>query len=188
MNIMSKSKKAKTACPNSTTRNPMVNDVRERRLMKELQDITNNATTFTVDLVNDNLFEWHIKLHTVDKDSHLAEGMRANNIGYILLNMTFPDNFPFAPPFVRVVAPIVEGGYVLDGGALCLELLTPNGWTAAYTIEAIVTQVGSALIKGNAKIAKDGRKFSLKAAQASYKSLIKTHEKYGWVTPPKAEG
>ena len=67
-----------------------------------------------------------IKLHTVDKDSHLAEGMRANNIGYILLNMTFPDNFPFAPPFVRVVAPIVEGGYVLDGGALCLELLTPN--------------------------------------------------------------
>ena len=60
MNIMSKSKKAKTACPNSTTRNPMVNDVRERRLMKELQDITNNATTFTVDLVNDNLFEWHV--------------------------------------------------------------------------------------------------------------------------------
>ena len=26
----------------------------------------------------------------------------------------------------RVVSPIVEGGYVLDGGALCLELLTPN--------------------------------------------------------------
>jgi ubiquitin-conjugating enzyme E2 Q len=67
-----------------------------------------------------------VKLHTVDKDSNLAEGMRANNIGYILLNMTFPENFPFAPPFVRVVAPIVEGGYVLDGGALCLELLTPN--------------------------------------------------------------
>ena len=72
-----------------------------------------------------------------------------------------------------------------------IPFLTKNyfqGWTAAYTIEAIVTQVGSALIKGNAKIAKDGRKFSLKAAQASYKSLIKTHEKYGWVTPPKAEG
>ena len=64
MNIMSKSKKAKTACPNNTTRNPMVNDVRERRLMKELQDVTNNATTFTVDLVNDNLFEWHVSLNS----------------------------------------------------------------------------------------------------------------------------
>ena len=61
---MSKSKKAKTACPNNSTRNPMVNDVRERRLMKELQDVTNNATTFTVDLVDDNLFEWHVSLNS----------------------------------------------------------------------------------------------------------------------------
>ena len=52
--------------------------------------------------------------------------MRQNNISHILLNMSFPDNFPFAPPFVRVISPIVEGGYVLDGGALCLELLTPT--------------------------------------------------------------
>lgn len=65
MNIMSKSKKAKTSACTATTapgpgRNTMVNGVRERRLMKELQDITTNATTFTVDLVNDNLFEWHV--------------------------------------------------------------------------------------------------------------------------------
>lgn len=163
-------------------------DVRQRRLMKELTDVQKNATTFTVDLVNDNLYEWQVKLHTVDPDSNLAKGMKESNISHILLNMTFPDNFPFSPPFLRVINPTLEGGYVLDGGALCLGLLTPSGWTAAYTIEAVVTQVGSALIKGNAKIVKDGRKFSLKGAQASYKSLIKTHDKYGWVTPPKAEG
>lgn len=34
------------------------------------------------------------------------------------------DSFPFEPPFVRVVQPIVSGGYVLGGGAICMELLT----------------------------------------------------------------
>ena len=60
MNIMSKNKKSKTTGPNPPSRSPIVNDVRERRLMKELQEITNNATTFSVELVNDNLFEWHV--------------------------------------------------------------------------------------------------------------------------------
>ena len=72
-----------------------------------------------------------MKLHRIDRDSSLWEAMRKSNISYILLNLTFPDNFPFAPPFVRVVNPVIEGGYVLDGGALCLELLTPNVSTVA---------------------------------------------------------
>ena len=36
------------------------------------------------------------------------------------------DTFPFEPPFVRVVQPILIGGYVLGGGAICMELLTKS--------------------------------------------------------------
>ena len=55
MNMISKSKKDKRGCVRSC------NDVRERRLMKELKDVTTNAdSAFTVDLVEDNLFEWHV--------------------------------------------------------------------------------------------------------------------------------
>ena len=36
------------------------------------------------------------------------------------------DTFPFDPPFVRMVHPVLHGGYVLDGGALCMELMTPQ--------------------------------------------------------------
>lgn len=99
-----------------------------------------NYSGFTQYLNSNTSLNWaiiiktQVKLHTVDKDSHLAEGMRKNNISYILLNMMFPENFPFAPPFVRVVAPIVEGGYVLDGGALCLELLTPTVSSYHYNV------------------------------------------------------
>uniref|UniRef100_A0A8D2D8B4 Uncharacterized protein n=1 Tax=Sciurus vulgaris TaxID=55149 RepID=A0A8D2D8B4_SCIVU len=31
-------------------------------------------------------------------------------IEYILLNFSFKDNFPFDPPFVRVVLPVLSGG------------------------------------------------------------------------------
>ena len=34
------------------------------------------------------------------------------------------ETFPFDPPFVRVINPIITGGYVLGGGAICMELLT----------------------------------------------------------------
>ena len=40
------------------------------------------------------------------------------------LSLPFQDTFPFDPPFVRVVSPVISGGYVLGGGAICMELLT----------------------------------------------------------------
>ena len=40
-----------------------------------------------------------------------------------------------------MVHPVLSGGYVLDGGALCMELMTPSGWSSAYTIEAVIMQV-----------------------------------------------
>ena len=60
--------------------------------------------------------------------------------------------FPFEPPFVRVVAPVITGGYVLVGGAICMELLTKQGWSSAYTIEAVIMQIAATLVKGKARI------------------------------------
>lgn len=82
---------------------------------------------FQAELINDNLFEWHVKLHRIDPESALANDMKELNIPYVLLHMSFPDNFPFAPPFLRVVEPRIEKGFVMDGGAICMELLTPRG-------------------------------------------------------------
>eukprot|EP00058_Branchiostoma_floridae_P016529 XP_002602017.1 hypothetical protein BRAFLDRAFT_82604 [Branchiostoma floridae] len=62
------------------------------------------------------------------------------------------ENFPFDPPFVRIIAPIINGGYVLGGGAICMELLTKQGWSSAYTIEAVIMQISATLVKGKARI------------------------------------
>lgn len=64
----------------------------------------------------------------------------------------FQETYPFEPPFVRVVHPIISGGYVLVGGAICMELLTKQGWSSAYTVEAVIMQIAATLVKGKARI------------------------------------
>ncbi|XP_015919272.1 ubiquitin-conjugating enzyme E2Q-like protein 1 [Parasteatoda tepidariorum] len=170
--------------------------VRTRRLMKEYQEITKFSRNlekppFVVELVDDNLYEWNVKLFQIDPESDFYHDMQEAEIEHVLLNMVFPDNFPFSPPFMRVISPHVEKGFVMEGGAICMELLTPRGWASAYTIEAVVMQFAASLVKGQGRIArkcKNGKEFSKKSAEASFRSLVKTHDKYGWVTPPLADG
>jgi len=107
--------------------------------------------------------------------------------------MTFTDRFPFQPPFIRVCHPVLSGGYVLSGGAICMELLTPQGWSSAYSIEAVIMQISATLVKGKARVnfqenSKANMVYTLQKAQQSFKSLVQIHEKSGWFTPPKDEG
>merc|ERR1719145_258788 len=136
------------------------------RLMKELRDIYRSANfkagAYQVELVNDSLYEWNVKICRVDSDSPLAADLRQlkerEGKDHILLSFMFKDSFPFDPPFVRMVHPVLSGGYVLDGGALCMELMTPQGWSSAYTIEAVIMQIAATLVKGKARIKFDAPK------------------------------
>uniref|UniRef100_A0A3B4A9Z2 E2 ubiquitin-conjugating enzyme n=1 Tax=Periophthalmus magnuspinnatus TaxID=409849 RepID=A0A3B4A9Z2_9GOBI len=168
------------------------------RLMKELREIYRSQSyktgIYSVELVNDSLYEWHVKLRTVDPDSPLHSDLQVlkekEGMDYILLNFSYKDNFPFDPPFVRVVSPVLSGGYVLGGGALCMELLTKQGWSSAYSIESVIMQINATLVKGKARVLFGANKnqYNLARAQQSYKSLVQIHEKNGWYTPPKEDG
>ncbi|XP_069078217.1 ubiquitin-conjugating enzyme E2 Q2 isoform X5 [Pleurodeles waltl] len=168
------------------------------RLMKELRDIYRSQSfktgIYSVELVNDSLYEWHVKLVKVDPDSPLHSDLlvlkEKEGVECILLNFSFKDNFPFDPPFVRVVSPVLSGGYVLGGGALCMELLTKQGWSSAYSIESVIMQINATLVKGKARVQFGANKnqYNLTRAQQSYKSLVQIHEKNGWYTPPKEDG
>jgi len=168
------------------------------RLMKELRDIYKSPSfksgAYQVELVNDSLYEWNVKIMRVDPDSPLAEDLKKlkekEGKDHILMSFMFKDTFPFDPPFVRMVHPVLHGGYVLDGGALCMELMTPQGWSSAYTIEAVIMQLSATLVKGKARIKFDAPKgtYNLARAQQSFRSLVHIHEKNGWFTPPQADG
>ncbi|XP_013876964.1 ubiquitin-conjugating enzyme E2 Q2 isoform X1 [Austrofundulus limnaeus] len=168
------------------------------RLMKELREIYRSPSyktgIYSVELVNDSLYDWHVKLKKVDPDSPLHSDLQVlkekEGVDFILLNFSYKDNFPFDPPFVRVVSPVLSGGYVLGGGALCMELLTKQGWSSAYSIESVIMQINATLVKGKARVQFGANKnqYNLARAQQSYKSLVQIHEKNGWYTPPKEDG
>ncbi|PKK17315.1 ubiquitin-conjugating enzyme E2Q family member 1 [Columba livia] len=149
---------------------------------------------YAVELVNDSLYDWNVKLLKVDEDSALHNDLQIlkekEGTDFILLNFSFKDNFPFDPPFVRVVSPVLSGGYVLGGGAICMELLTKQGWSSAYSVESVIMQISATLVKGKARVQFGANKnqYSLTRAQQSYKSLVQIHEKNGWYTPPKEDG
>lgn len=79
------------------------------RLMKELREVYRSESyrrdVFSVELVNDSLYEWNVKLHTVDPDSPLQSDLtllkQKEGQDHILLNLLFKENYPFEPPFIR---------------------------------------------------------------------------------------
>lgn len=79
----------------------------------------------------------------------------------------------------------------MEGGAICMELLTPRGWASAYTIEAVLMQFAASLVKGQGRIcrkSKVNKEFNRRTAEEAFRSLVKTHDKYGWITPDRMEG
>lgn len=102
------------------------------RLMKELREVYKSDSyksgVFTVELIDDSLYEWNVRLSIVDSESPLHNDLKQlkekGGKDHILLHISYKDNYPFAPPFVRIAYPVLTGGYVLNGGAICMELLT----------------------------------------------------------------
>uniref|UniRef100_A0A2K5PYK1 UBC core domain-containing protein n=1 Tax=Cebus imitator TaxID=2715852 RepID=A0A2K5PYK1_CEBIM len=141
------------------------------RLMKELGDICPSQIykigIYSVELINDSLYDLHVKLQKVDPDSPLHSDLQLlkekEGIEYILLNFSFKDNFPFDPPFVQAVLPVLSGGYVLGGG----------GWNRAYLIESVIMPINTTLVKGKARVQFGANKnqYNLARAQQSYNSI-----------------
>ncbi|XP_043932325.1 ubiquitin-conjugating enzyme E2 Q2-like [Protopterus annectens] len=170
------------------------------RLMKELRDIY-RSQSFKSGMfgsakvvVGSSLFLSFQEYRLVDPDSPLHSDLlvlkEKEGVAFILLSFLFKVNTPFEPPRIQVLGTLLSGGYVLGGGALCMELLTKQGWSSAYSIESVIMQINATLVKGKARVQFGANKnqYNLARAQQSYKSLVQIHEKNGWYTPPKEDG
>ncbi len=130
-----------------------------------------------------------MKLYKIDDDSRLAREMKEAQIPYILLHFVFPDNFPFKPPFLAVISPIIDGGFVMDSGAICMELLTPQGWNSAYTIESVLMQFATNVVKGQGYLSKcQVSNYNRQRAEETFKSIVEIHKNGNWYTPNLADG
>ncbi len=98
-----------------------------------------------------NVYQWIVELHSFESQLPLAKAMKQKGIKSVVMEIRFGKNYPMSPPFVRVIRPRFlsfmqgGGGHITAGGALCMELLTNNGWSAVSNMESVLLQVRLAM-------------------------------------------
>ncbi|KAI9674092.1 MAG: hypothetical protein M1817_001910 [Caeruleum heppii] len=98
-----------------------------------------------------NVYQWILELHSFDAELPLAQQLKQKGLTSVVLEMRFGREYPYSPPFVRVIRPRFlgfaqqGGGHVTAGGALCMELLTNTGWSAVSSMESVLLQVHVAM-------------------------------------------
>ncbi|CEQ39453.1 SPOSA6832_00978, partial [Sporobolomyces salmonicolor] len=184
--------------PNNPSRSTVATLQREMKEMMALQEKEGPIAAgfyFDPERSNDNLFTWVIEIPQASfhPDLPLANDMKLKGVKSLLMEIRFSENFPFSPPFFRVVHPRFlpfihgGGGHVTGGGSICMDLLTTDGWSSVYTIDAILLQIRMAMSNLEPK---PGRldphhwntPYAMDEAVAGFKRAAATH---GWAVPPE---
>ncbi|KAF2215987.1 hypothetical protein CERZMDRAFT_34504 [Cercospora zeae-maydis SCOH1-5] len=132
-----------------------------KRLMQELQSLQKvQDSTPLVDLgwyidvdKIENAYQWIVELHSFHtmeingKKLPLSDDMKNSGIKSIVLEIRFNKDFPFSPPYVRVIRPHFKtfaqggGGHIVMGGAMCMEMLTNTGWSSVLSMESVLMSI-----------------------------------------------
>jgi len=174
-----------------------------KRLMKELlavsklQEVTPPAELgWFIDAEKiENVYQWIVELHSFHtfeikgKPLPLSEDLKKKAIKSIVLEIRFNKDFPFTPPYVRVIRPRFlgftqgGGGHIVIGGAMCMELLTNSGWSSVSSMESVLMQIRMAIASepfARLDIRNEGSYGPGEAADG-YIRACRTH---GWEIPP----
>jgi ubiquitin-conjugating enzyme E2 Q len=144
-----------------------------RRLASDLYKIMSSSTEaagFTLSpACEDSMEKWCIKLFDFDTDSNLAKDLVVVGLDCVELEMSFPEQYPFEPPFVRVVTPKFQRqtGFVMNG-ALCMELLTKDGWNPINDIESVIVSIRSLMVVGDGRV-----KAAVEMGEKAYEEALK---------------
>lgn len=99
---------------------------------------------------------WLLRLHSkaFDESTELGRELRRSGASVIELEVFIPENFPLIPPQVRVLTPCFAPGsfFVHQHGALCLEILTTQGWTPAMPLLQLGLQIKNIMCGGTGSI------------------------------------
>ena len=121
-----------------------------------------------------NPYQLLFEMHSFPVALPLAQDMNSQKTTSIVLELRFGASFPFSPPFIRVIRPRFlpflqgGGGHITAGGAVCMELLTNNGWNPSCGIEGVLLQVRMAMMSTDPKPARLESRNSQRGATEDY--------------------
>jgi len=162
-----------------------ITTIHNKRLMKEYQNImkqSQESLGFQIKLVEeDKLDKWMVYVSNPENPK-LASQMHRLCIQAIEIEITFKQNYPIAPPFIRVVYPHFKfhSGHITVGGSLCMEMLTNQGWSPTFNVENVITQIKLAISEGGGEIdeANYKKRYTMDEAVDAFKRVLASH---GWV-------
>mmetsp|Transcript_36680 Transcript_36680/g.93466 ORF Transcript_36680/g.93466 Transcript_36680/m.93466 type:complete len:205 (+) Transcript_36680:228-842(+) len=107
-----------------------------------------------------DLRAWRLRIlsSSFDQQGSLGGQLRALCIDAVELEVWIPNHFPDEPPKVRVLQPSFKPGsfFVHQHGALCLELLTRQGWPSATTLPMLGVQIKNDMSQGKGTVSGPG--------------------------------
>lgn len=141
----------------------------------------------------DNMFQWIVEFHSFDPELPLAKEMKKAEITSIVLEVRFGRDYPFSPPFVRVVRPRFlpfasgGGGHITIGGAICMELLTSSAWLLGTSMETVFLSIRTAMSETDRpahlqSTEKSAKMFDYGASEA-LDAYIRFAGVHGWAVP-----
>ena len=122
---------------------------------KALRKWEGSPRVYDATMVHDRADCWRFKVKDFDDDCEggrdlnkdLRELGRKKRQDHIVMELTFPSDYPTRPFFLRCVSPRFKWytGHVTAGGAICIEALTTDGsanqWRPTHCVEAILNTV-----------------------------------------------
>ena len=111
------------------------------RLLKEYRELcdpTKSDPDIELALEDEaDIFVWSAQLRG-PADSPYEDGL-------FKLHIKCPPNYPLAPPKVSFVTPIFHPNVLFKTGEICLDILKPDSWTPAWTLQSVCRAVTALL-------------------------------------------
>jgi peroxin-4 len=110
------------------------------RLLKEYKELRSAKSDpeIALDLVDEaDIYQWTARL-TGPQDTPYAGG-------YFHLKIVCPSTYPLAPPKVTFVTPVFHPNVLFKTGEICLDILKPDAWTPAWTLQNVCRAVAALL-------------------------------------------
>lgn len=167
----------------------IINKVWSRRVMSEIRELDardgimgDDGLRYSVIMDNngDSMNIIHLLIfRDTFGDCPLGKDMDTMGVESIKMEIRLPGNYPFEPPFIRVLSPkfAFRKGHITVGGSICIDLLTKQRWVPSLNIPNVMITIVQNMIDGDARLEPGGKNYvySLHEAQEAFTRMLSTH-------------
>jgi len=155
------------------------------RLVKLQARGLNEGLTVSLPIESD-VYRWACEMRAPDGSGLAAElarfAARHQKPDAVQLEVLFTPAYPNEPPFVRILAPrfAFHTGHVTVGGSVCMELLTPSGWSPAYSLESVLVDIRATILTGNGRLDPERAHIQYDEREAR-EAFLRVARQHGWI-------